>query len=48
MNRENNLILKGSSMKQSRALTREIAAVDGVEERKAQEKVDKVLEGKAA
>ena len=29
-------------------LTREIAAVDGVEERKAQEKVDKVLEGKAA
>ena len=29
-------------------LTREIAAVDGVEERKAQEKVVKVLEGKAA
>ena len=29
-------------------LTREIAAVDGVEERKAQEKVDKVLDGKAA
>ena len=29
-------------------LTREIAAVDGVEERKAQKKVDKVLEGKAA
>jgi CarD family transcriptional regulator len=29
-------------------LTREIAAVDGVEEKKAQEKVDKVLEGKAA
>ena len=29
-------------------LTREIAAVDGVEERKAQEKVDHVLEGKAA
>ena len=29
-------------------LTREIAAVDGVEEQKAQEKVDKVLEGKAA
>ena len=29
-------------------LTREIAAVDCVEERKAQEKVDKVLEGKAA
>ena len=29
-------------------LTREIAAVDGVEEKKAQEKVGKVLEGKAA
>ena len=29
-------------------LTREIAAVDGVEEKKAQEKVDKVLDGKAA
>ena len=29
-------------------LTREIAAVDGVEEQKAQEKVGKVLEGKAA
>ena len=29
-------------------ITREIAAVDGVEEQKAQEKVDKVLEGKAA
>ena len=29
-------------------LTREIAAVDGVEEQKAQEKVDKVLDGKAA
>ena len=29
-------------------LTREIAAVDGVEERKAQEKVDRVLDGKAA
>ena len=29
-------------------LTREIAAVDGVEEKKAQEKIDKVLEGKAA
>ena len=29
-------------------LTREIAAVDGVEEKKAQEKVYKVLEGKAA
>mgnify|MGYP003735165289 CR=1 FL=1 len=29
-------------------LTREIAAVDGVGEKKAQEKVDKVLEGKAA
>ena len=29
-------------------LTREIAAVHGVEERKAQEKVDKVLDGKAA
>jgi CarD family transcriptional regulator len=29
-------------------LTREIAAVDGVGEKKAQEKVDKVLDGKAA
>ena len=29
-------------------LTREIAAVDGVEEKKAQEKVEPVLEGKAA
>ena len=29
-------------------LTREIAAVDGVEEQKAQEKVGKVLDGKAA